>query len=138
MATPPLDPQLLLSAIIEFSDDAIVSKDVHGIVTSWNGAAERMFGYTSAEMVGKSIRLIALVSASGALFGSPRGSDVLLATLRVARDLIEADGYASWRLDPSTHVWSIGAHTGVSDEFAHQIIATYHGREVTSLPFRDP
>src|SRR5205807_6169710 len=58
MATPPLDPQLLLSAIIEFSDDAIVSKDVHGIVTSWNGAAERMFGYTSAEMVGKSIRLI--------------------------------------------------------------------------------
>ncbi|HWB45231.1 MAG TPA: PAS domain S-box protein [Hyphomicrobiaceae bacterium] len=44
-----------LGAIVESSDDAIVSKDVNGIVTSWNKGAQRVFGYTAEEMVGKSI-----------------------------------------------------------------------------------
>jgi PAS domain S-box-containing protein len=48
----------LLAAIVESSDDAIVSKNLNGIVLSWNAAAERMFGWTAAEMLGQSIRRI--------------------------------------------------------------------------------
>lgn len=47
-----------LVAIVDSSDDAIVSKDLNGIVQSWNKGAERIFGYTAAEMVGKPITLL--------------------------------------------------------------------------------
>ena len=50
-----LENSKLLAAIVEHSNDAIIAKTLDGIVTCWNPAAERMYGYSSEEMLGKSI-----------------------------------------------------------------------------------
>jgi two-component system cell cycle sensor histidine kinase/response regulator CckA len=58
LSSPYADPALIaahLAAIVESSDDAIVSKNLDGVVLTWNPAAERIFGYSVEEMVGSSI-----------------------------------------------------------------------------------
>jgi PAS domain S-box-containing protein len=47
-----------LASIVEFSDDAIVSKDINGIIVSWNRGAQRLFGYSADDVVGKPITIL--------------------------------------------------------------------------------
>src|SRR4051812_12013873 len=53
-----VEAQARLAAIIESSDDAIVSKTLDGIMRTWNKSAERIFGWTADEVVGKPISII--------------------------------------------------------------------------------
>ena len=79
-----------LSAIVESSDDAIIGKDLTGNVVSWNAGAERMFGYSAAEMVGSSIeRLVAPDRPDEErriLENAHRGETRLYETIRIRKD----------------------------------------------------
>jgi PAS domain S-box-containing protein len=47
-----------LAAIVRDSDDAIIGKTLEGIITSWNGGAERIYGYTAEEAIGRTVAML--------------------------------------------------------------------------------
>ena len=78
------DARLRLAAIVDSSDDAIIGKTLEGVITSWNVGAQRLFGYTSEEMVGRSIAV---------LFppGHPGEEEALLRQLRGGEEVAHYD-----------------------------------------------
>jgi PAS domain S-box-containing protein len=53
-----LDPRLILAAIVESSEDAIIGKTLQNVITSWNAGAERLYGYSAEQMVGRSMSVL--------------------------------------------------------------------------------
>jgi PAS domain S-box-containing protein len=85
------EKQARLAAIVDTSDDTIVSKTLQGIITSWNKSAEKMFGYTESEAIGKHISLIIpidrLKEEEHIISEISRGNTVdHFQTMRVAKD----------------------------------------------------
>jgi PAS domain S-box-containing protein len=94
---PPVGPARLeeelarLASIVESSDDAILSKDLEGTILSWNRAAERMYGYTATEIVGRSVLTIVPADrhqeAAQLMASVRRGESVMnLETVRLRKD----------------------------------------------------
>ncbi len=85
------EKQAVLAAIIESSDDAIVSKDLNGNIISWNPGAEKIFGYTEEEVIGKHISIIIpkrLLSEETHIIGKIRKGEKVshFETIRVRKD----------------------------------------------------
>jgi len=112
-----------LASIVESSDDAIISKSLDGIVTSWNYGAEKIFGYSAAEMVGKSMLKLfppERVGEEAQILGRiARGESVEhLETVRVRKD--------GKRIDVSV------THSPIVDEQGKIVGASKIARDITA------
>jgi signal transduction histidine kinase len=83
-------------------------------------------------------RLLTLVAASGSLVGTPDLDVVLPATIRVASELVDADGYAVWRFDRQRREWDALVSSGVSPEFLERMRDVSTDSLPRPLPFITP
>jgi PAS domain-containing protein len=81
----------LLAAIVESSADAIIGKDLNGIILSWNKAAERIFGYTAREAIGQSITILSLPECTAEILARIRQGE----RIEHFRDYTSGKGWAA-------------------------------------------
>jgi len=114
----------LYAAIVSSSEDAIVSKALDGTITSWNRAAERIFGYASEEAVGKSIKLIF----------PPEKEDDFLAILDRIRRGERVEHYETLRKTKDGRIIEVALTVSpVHDERGNIVGAAKIARDVTAL-----
>jgi PAS domain S-box-containing protein len=114
----------LLTLIVESSDDAIISKDLNGTITSWNKGAERMFEYSADEVIGKPISIIA----------PPDRIDEMPAILQRIRNGERVDHYETVRRAKSGKLVNISLTVSpVRDSEGNIIGASKIARDITEL-----
>ncbi|SDP71619.1 PAS domain S-box protein [Phyllobacterium sp. OV277] len=112
-----------LAAIVDSSFDAIISKDLNGIITTWNRAAERFFGYAAEEIIGKNIRTLIPESHQNE-------EDVIIARVR-AGEIVESFETLRVRKDGSLIPVSITV-SPIKDEHGRIVGASKIARDVTA------
>src|SRR5262249_1696434 len=112
----------LLAAIVESSEDAIISKSLDGIIQSWNAAAERLFGFTAEQAVGRHISLIIPVDRLAE-------EDRIIATLKAGRRIEHFDTVRQ-RSDGQPILVSLSI-SPIKDEVGRVIGASKIARDVT-------
>jgi PAS domain S-box-containing protein len=141
--------QLRLAAMVESSDDAIIGKSLQGIITSWNTGAERIYGYTSEEVVGRHVSLLAsrehLIEMEQILEKIRRGERVgHLETTRVRKDGAKLEISLSVSPIKDSYGKTIGASTIARDitsrkrrERARQFLAEVSTTLASSLEYEN-
>jgi PAS domain S-box-containing protein len=117
------DAKFLLAAIVESSNDAIISKNLDGVITSWNAGAERLFGYTPEEALGKHMSLLAC---------SGRESNMPYILERVKRGE-RTEHYEAWRCTKDQREVRVSLTVSPIRDAAGQIIgASKVARDITA------
>ena len=127
-----------LASIVEFSDDAILTKDFDGTVLTWNRAAERMYGYSDAEMVGRSLDTIVPLDRRREvqeLLGRVRRGEPVrnLETVRVRKDGSEIDVSITVSPIQDASGVPVRASTIARDITEHKRLTTTLERTMTAL-----
>lgn len=111
-----------LASIVESSEDAIISKSLDGIIQTWNAAAERLFGYSAQQAVGRHISLIIPADRTAE-------EDRIIATLKAGQQI---EHYETVRLrNDGQHVLVSLTISPIKDEAGHVIGASKIARDIT-------
>ena len=119
----------LLAAIVESSDDAIVSKTLEGIITSWNRGAQRVFGYTPAEAIGHPITMLIPEDRL-------HEEDMILSRLRRGE---QVDHYETVRATKDGRLIDVSVSISpVRDETGEVVGASKVARDISCLLYTSP
>ena len=131
------DMRFQLAAIVESSDDAILSKTLDGVILSWNAAAQRLYGYSPEEIVGRSVELLVPPDR-------PHEVADILAKVRRGEAV---EHFESWRVHRDGHlvpvsltispVRNAAGHVAAASTIARDITERHRQRHLARIAYRD-